>query len=37
MKSKKLVSKGKYEELLLDAFRGDLVYSLCAEGEESYD
>ena len=30
---KGLVSSGKYEELLLDAFRADLVYGIEEEGE----
>jgi len=37
LKDKQLVSKGKYEELLLDAFRGDIVYDLNTPGEEQYD
>jgi len=37
LKDKGLVSNGKYEELLLDAFRGDIVYGLNTEGEENYD
>ena len=37
LKGKELISNGKYEELLLGAFRGDIVYGLVAEGEESYD
>lgn len=28
---KDLISKGKYEELLLDAFRDDIVYGICGE------
>lgn len=31
-----LISNGKYEELLLDAFRGDIVYGVDAEAEK-YD
>ncbi|MBN1637239.1 MAG: ImmA/IrrE family metallo-endopeptidase [Deltaproteobacteria bacterium] len=34
---KKLVSSGKYEELLLDAFRSDLVYGDSIEGGELID
>jgi len=34
---KELVSTGKYEELLLDAFRSDLVYGDAAEGGELVD
>lgn len=30
-------SRGNYEELLLDAFRADIVYNLEAEGQETYD
>ena len=37
LKDKNLISKGKYEELLLDAFRGDIVYGLNTEREERYD
>jgi len=32
-----LISNGKYEELLLDAYRADIVYNLEAEGQETYD
>jgi len=32
-----LVSSGKYEELLLDAFRADIVYNLAGEDQEKYD
>jgi Zn-dependent peptidase ImmA (M78 family) len=35
--SKGLISSGKYEELLLDAFRADIVYNLGEEGKELYD
>jgi Zn-dependent peptidase ImmA (M78 family) len=31
------ISSGKYEELLLDAYRADIVYNLEAEGQETYD
>jgi Zn-dependent peptidase ImmA (M78 family) len=31
------ISSGKYEELLLDAYRADIVYNLAAEGLETYD
>lgn len=34
---KELISSGKYEELLLDAFRSDLVYGDAAEGGELGD
>ncbi|MEW6624832.1 MAG: ImmA/IrrE family metallo-endopeptidase [Bacillota bacterium] len=37
LKDKNLISKGKYEELLLDAFRSDIVYGLNTEREERYD
>ena len=32
-----LVSTGKYEELLLDAFRSDIVFGMDDEAEEHYD
>ena len=32
-----VISNGKYEELLLDAYRADIVYNLEAEGQEMYD
>ncbi len=35
LKEKRLISNGKYEELLLDGYRGDMVYGL--EGESYYD
>lgn len=31
------ISTGKYEELLLEAYRADIVYNLAAEGQEAYD
>ncbi len=34
---KELVSNGKYEELLLEAFRADLVYGFSVEGGELFD
>lgn len=37
LKENELISTGKYEELLLSAFRGDIVYGLDTEGEENYD
>jgi len=37
LREKSLISKGKYEELLLDAFRSDIVYGLDETGEEQYD
>lgn len=37
LKEKDIISHGKYEELLLSAFRGDIVYGLNVEGEEFYD
>jgi hypothetical protein len=30
---RRLISEGKYEELLLEAFRADLVYGLDERGE----
>lgn len=36
LKEKDMISKGKYEELLLNAFRSDIVYGLNVE-EEKYD
>lgn len=32
-----IISQGKYEELLLNGFRSDIVYGLGAKGEELYD
>lgn len=37
LKEKGLISNGKYEELLLNGFRGDIVYGLSTVGEENYD
>lgn len=37
LKNKDLISTGKYEELLLDGFRGDLVYGCCPLRVEKYD
>jgi Zn-dependent peptidase ImmA (M78 family) len=37
LKEKEYISNGKYEELLLNAFRSDIVYGLNTEGEELYD
>ncbi len=37
LREKELISNGKYDELLLNAFRGDIVYGLNNEGEEHYD
>lgn len=37
LKNRELISTGKYEELLLDAFRADIVYDLGEEGKELYD
>lgn len=37
LKAKKLVSTGKYEELLLDGFRPDIVYGVDMEEGERYD
>jgi Zn-dependent peptidase ImmA (M78 family) len=36
LKERDLISNGKYEEILLNGFRGDIVYGLNTEGE-SYD
>jgi Zn-dependent peptidase ImmA (M78 family) len=32
-----VISNGKYEELLLDAYRADIVYNIEAEAQETYD
>lgn len=37
LQDKGFISDGKYEELLLDAFRSDIVYGLNEEEEEVYD
>ena len=37
LKTKDLVSNGKFEELLLDAFRSDIVFGLNDDREEQYD
>lgn len=37
LKNRDLISNGKYEELLLDVFRADIVYNLGEEGKELYD
>jgi len=37
LQKKGLISDGKYDELLLDAYRGDIVYGLNCEEEEIYD
>ncbi|WP_346866637.1 MULTISPECIES: ImmA/IrrE family metallo-endopeptidase [unclassified Clostridium] len=37
LKERDLISNGKYEELLLDAFRADIVYNLGSEGIELND
>lgn len=37
LKKRDLISNGKYEELLLDAFRADIVYNLGSEGIELND
>lgn len=37
LKTKELVSTGKYEELLLDGFRADIVYGFGTEEGEKYD
>lgn len=37
LKESDKISNGKYEELLLDAFRPDIVYNLQDESQETYD
>ncbi|SET59165.1 protein of unknown function [Natronincola peptidivorans] len=37
IKSKGLISTGKYEEILLNGFRGDIVYGHNEQEEENYD
>jgi Zn-dependent peptidase ImmA (M78 family) len=37
LNDRELISNGKYEELLLDAYRPDIVYNLEAESQEMYD
>lgn len=37
LSDREVISNGKYEELLLDAYRADIVYNLEAEGQETYD
>lgn len=37
LREKGIISKGKYDEFLLDAYRSDIVYNLPSEGEEIYD
>ena len=37
LKEKDLISHGKYEEILLNGFRSDIVYGLDSEEEEVYD
>lgn len=37
LKNKELISNGKYEELLLDAYRSDIVFGLEEQGQEHYD
>lgn len=37
LKERDIISNGKYEELLLDAYRADIVYNLEPEGRETYD
>ena len=37
LKERELVSTGKYEELLLSAFRADIVYGFDTEEKEKYD
>jgi len=37
LRDSEMVSTGKYEELLLDVYRADIVYNLIAESRETYD
>ena len=37
LKSKEAISQGKYEELLLEGFRSDIVYGSNLDEEEVYD
>ncbi len=37
LRKKELISTGKYEELLLDGFRTDIVYGFVNHGEACYD
>ncbi len=37
LKNRELISTGKYEELLLDGFRGDMVYGFSTQEDEKYD
>ena len=37
LKERELVSTGKYEELLLNGFRADIVYGFDTEEKEKYD
>ena len=37
LKTKELVSTGKYEELLLDGFRADIIYGFNTQEKENYD
>ncbi len=37
LKDSEIISQGKYEELLLNGFRSDIVYGLDAKEEELYD
>jgi len=37
LREKDIISGGKYEELLMDAFRADIVYGLDTAGVERYD
>jgi len=37
LKEKDIISSGKIEEYLLDAFRSDIVYNLPANTEDNYD
>jgi Zn-dependent peptidase ImmA (M78 family) len=37
LNDREIISNGKYEELLLDAYRADIVYNLEVESQEMYD
>jgi hypothetical protein len=37
LKGKGIISQDKYAELLLDAYRSDIVYNMSVEGDEKYD
>ena len=37
LNNSEVISNGKYEELLLDAYRADIVYNFETEAQETYD